>query len=644
MKNFDKILVSFFLLWSFSSDLSAQQKQLDQASKDYQGHNYVDAIKVYLKVAERGFESEELFTKLANSYYFNAKYDEAVKWYNRLFVLNPSPQEPLLLLRYSQSLRATGDDTLAKKFYDQYVSKTSIDPNARHSIDYMALIKENSGRYELKPVAGLKNDKQISYGSTVFQDKLIYTSTAKEAKSFRNTLDAWDGLSFMSLYEIEIDNQGQTVGKPEKIKDLNSKYHESSLIYTKDGNTIYFTRTNINPKNKKEDQNLKIYRSKKKDEKWQEPEELSINGENFSTAHPALNPEENLLFFASNRPGGFGETDLYVSEIAEDGSLGEPKNLGPKINTSGRETFPFITKENELYFSSDGHFGLGGLDVFYIKMNDGDFGNLLNVGEPVNTYADDFAFGIDTESKRGFVSSNRSDKKGTFVYDNIYTFSETSPIVDLYIGEVEGTISDVHTEKPLENVTVTFLDPDGNPYVSVTTDKNGHYKAEINKYTSYAIRTNQDEYDADEKITKPNLDKQRVDFTLQRSKDALKPGTNLADVLNIPMIYFDFDKADIREDARVELEKLFAVLEEYPDLKINIRSHTDSRGSDPYNLSLSKRRAKSTLEYIVMKGVAPHRLKSEGLGETELINHCANEIPCSEEEHEKNRRSEFIIW
>lgn len=639
-----QFLILFLVLIScFTWNISAQEKRMDQAAKDYESYNFVDAKKIYLKVAEKGYESEELFSKLANSFYFNAQYDEAVIWYEKLFLLNNSPTDNLLLLRFSQSLKATGDAERAKKFYDQFVQNTATDPDKKSAIDYLKLIEENSNRYQLKVVSGLKNDKQISYGNTVYDGRLIFSSTTKEAKSFRNALDAWDGLSFLSLYAVPVDDEGQTSGNPERIKELNSKFHESSLVYTKDGNTIYFTRTNKNPKNKKEDQNLKIYRAKKQEGKWSEPEELSINGETFSTAHPALNLEENKLYFASNRPGGYGETDLYVAEILSDGSIGKAVNLGSKINTPGRETFPFLTKENELYFSSDGHFGLGGLDVFYINITDDDFGNLLNVGAPVNTYADDFAFGIDTDTKKGFVSSNRNDNEGSFVYDNIYTFTEITPISDVYIGIVEGIITDKHTDSPLENVSLTFYDRDGNPVLTVKTDEEGKYVAEINKYETYTVRTNRDEYDTDEQLTTPNLDHQKVDFKLQRGIDSLEPGTNLADVLNIPMIYFDFDKSNIRDDAQVELEKLFTILEEYPKLSINIRSHTDSRGSDSYNLGLSQRRAKSTLEYLVSRGVERNRLKSEGLGETELVNDCGNDIPCSEEQHEKNRRSEFIV-
>lgn len=379
------------------------------------------------------------------------------------------------------------------------------------------------------------------------------------------------------------------------------------------------------------------------DGKWQEAEELNFNSDTFSSAHPALNADETKLYFSSDRPGGFGESDLYVATVNEDGNIGQPTNLGAEINTGGKETFPFISSENELYFSSDGHFGLGGLDVFYVKIKDDGFGSLLNVGKPVNSSADDFAFGINETTKRGFISSNRTETEGKFVYDNIYSFLETAQIIDMYLAKVEGYVTDKQTGKPLEKASITIKDSKGNVFAQLTTDENGYYQIEINKFESYFIKAEKDGYDTDEKVSKANMDKQQIDFQLQPNKVVITGGTDLAKVLNIPIIYFDFDKSNIRPDAQVELEKIYAALTEYPQLKLNIRSHTDSRGNDTYNKALSERRAKSTLDYLVSKGIDSKRLKSEGLGESELVNNCGNNINCSEEEHQKNRRSEFIV-
>lgn len=645
MKNKITKAMLFLSIVGFSgfSGVTAQERKISNANKNYEQLDYVDAQKIYLAVAEKGYESEEIFTKLGNSYYFNAQYDEAVKWYDRLFTHAPEPSEPILFLRYSQALKATGKNEKAKEYYDAYNTKTGNNPNVKTAIDYQALIQQNSGRYELKAIEGIYDTEKISFGHSKLGNKLVYAST-NETESFINKKSAWDGLGFLSLYEIEMDDQNVAVGKPKQLKGaLYSKFHESSPIFTKDGNTMYFTRSNITYKNKKNDQKLKIYRSKMVDGKWQEAEELNFNSDTYSSAHPALNAKETKLYFSSDRPGGFGESDLYVTTLNEDGSIGVPTNLGAEINTGGKETFPFIAAADELYFSSDGHFGLGGLDVFYVKIKDEGFGNLLNVGEPINSSADDFAFGINETTKRGFISSNRTETEGQFVYDNIYTFLETEPIKDMYLAKIEGFVTDKQSGKPLEDATVTLTDSKGKVYATVSTDEKGYYTIETNKFESYFIKAQKEGYDTDEKVSKANLESQQIDFQLQQNKVAIEAGTDLSKVLNIPTIYFDFDKWNIHLDAQVELEKVFATLNEYPELKLNIRSHTDSRGNDAYNMTLSERRAKSTLDYLVAKGIDRNRLQSEGLGESELVNRCRNDVNCSEAEHQKNRRSEFIV-
>src|SRR5690554_380770 len=642
MKNNYIILFLSILFLGLFSSASAQEKKLTKADSKYEHLKYVDAQQTYLAVAEIGFESEELFIKLGNTFYFNAQYDEASKWYGRLFNLTKTPKEDIVFLRYSQALKAIGEHEKAQQYYDTFITKTGADTTPKKALDYLELIENNSGRYQIRAIEGIYDEDKISFGHTKIGNKLVFAST-QNTQTFLNRRSSWDGLSFLSLYEVELDENNATQGKPKMLRgELNSKFHESSPVFTADGNTMYFTRSNITQRQRDKDQHLKIYQSIKKDGKWQEAEELNFNSDLYSSAHPALNADETKLYFSSDRPGGFGQSDLYVSVITPDGTIGAPENLGPKINTSGKETFPFVTRDNELYFSSDGHFGLGGMDVFYVKLFDYGFGNLLNVGEPINSYADDFAFGID-ENKRGFISSNRTDTTGEFVYDNIYSFVEEMPIIDLYFALIEGYVTDRQSGEPIENATLTFRDPESNLFVSLTTDENGYYTTETNKFEVYTIRAEKEGYDTDEKLSQANLDSQRIDFQLQKNKQELIPGTDLAKVLNIPTIYFDFDKSNIRPDAQVELEKVYAVMMEYPGLRINIRSHTDSRGSDSYNKLLSERRASSTREYLISKGIESYRLTSEGLGETELVNHCSNGVICSVEEHQANRRSEFIV-
>lgn len=638
-----KTLQLFLLLLVVGNYGWAQNTKISKANAKYEQYEYIDALKIYEKVAEKGYGSEEIYSKLGNSYYFNAQYDQAAQWYDKLFTLNPEPHNPDLLLRYSQSLKAIGSNTKAQKYYDEYIKKSPVASTINSAIDYMELIKQNSDRYKFQKLDAIYDADNIAFGNTKVNNNLIYAST-HDAKGLFNRKNAWDGLNFSSLFEIELDDENKALGKPKKFKNsLNGKYNQSTLIYTKDQKTIYYTSNNNASPKKGENQNLKIYRLQSIDGKWTDPEELSINSDHFSSAHPTLSPDEKTLYFASNKPGGFGESDIYKVTISADGTLGTPVNLGAKVNTSGKDTFPFVSENNELYFSSDGHFGLGGLDVFYIDLNKEGLGDLLNIGEPVNSYADDFAFAINNATNRGFVSSDRADAVGHFIYSNIYTFLEMEPIKNLYSAIITGIVTDKTTGDPIENAAISLKDENDNFVKQTTSDSLGNYSVEINKTLFYFVKASHENYDTQEKQSKANLEKQQLDFQLQPNKVAATEGTDLAKVLNIPLIYFDYDKWNIRPDAEVELEKIFATMEEYPKLQLKIRAHTDSRGSDTYNKKLSERRAKATMDYLVEHGISSDRLTSNGLGESEPVNHCIDDVDCSEAEHQKNRRSEFII-
>lgn len=651
--------IQYFLIVFFGVlivyPVQAQKGKMEKAKKSYEHLDYVNAQEVYLKMAEKGHGSEEIYTKLANTYYFNAEYKEAVKWYEKTFAENSDPMGTMTYLRYSQSLRAMGKEEKAKEYYNLFLKKSGRSDET--VIDYMDLIKQNSDRYKMKPLEKIYTEDQITYGHEVQDGELIYATTVDKVNTFVNKKDAWNGMSFLRLYEVPISKDNKITGESQQLRGaLKGKFHSSSAVFTKDGKRVYFTRSNMEVKKGAESQNLKIYMAKKEGDEWKDAKPLGISSDDYSTAHPALSPDESKMYFASDMLGGHGQSDLYVVDINADGSVGNPENLGDKINTGGRETHPFVSDDNELYFSSDGHFGLGGLDVFYVKIKkDGSFGPLMNVGTPINSNADDFSFGINTETKYGFVSTDRPKNENSeagseemdtdnFVKTNIYSFKETKPIKNVYKGEIEGIVTDKHSEEPIENATVKLLNKDGEEIAKTQTDADGHYDLKNDdRYQTYTVRVSHDEYDTDEALSEPGLAKQEIDFQLQRNIAALTPGTNLAEVLNIPIIHFDFDKSNIREDAQVQLEKVYTVLTENPDLKIQIRSHTDSRGSDAYNMKLSDRRAQSTRDYLIKLGIEASRLAAKGFGETKLVNGCSNGVDCTEEQHQANRRSEFMV-
>lgn len=624
---------------------SAQSSKLKQADKDYENYAYVEANKIYEQLAMKGYRSLEMFQRLGDGYYFNARYKEAAKWYGELFAMS-SEQPSEYYLRYSQSLKSVGNDLMAKQYYDKYLS--TITTSGRDYISaeqYLDLIEENSGRYSMEKL-GINSNEGFDFGGSFYgEDKIVFASN--RGVSISSRVSSWDGMSYLDLYEATMDGDGN-LSNPTKLRgNINSKYHESTPAFTSDGTTVYFTRNNETSQEKKSKDrtiNLKIYRATVVDGKWDNIEDLSINSDHYSTAHPALSADGSKLYFSSDRSGGYGGTDLYVVDINSDGSLGEPKNLGAKINTSGRESFPYINANNELYFSSDGHFGLGGYDVFYVKLNaDGTpDSRILNVGKPVNSSGDDLAYVV--KDSKGYVSSNRAEEgnSGNY-YDNIYRFVENEPIKDVFIkSRIFGVVTDKITGFPLANTTIKIVDERNNEIASIQTDGKGFYQKEVDFNEDYIINATKEEYGGADAFSKKGRKEREHNFELYRLAKEVEVGDDLAKLLNI-IIYFDLDKYNIREDAQVELEKLVVVMKENPSIRIDVRSHTDSRASDSYNMTLSANRAKSTVEYLVSRGIDKSRLTGRGYGETELVNWCANGVDCSEEEHQQNRRSEFIV-
>jgi outer membrane protein OmpA-like peptidoglycan-associated protein len=340
-------------------------------------------------------------------------------------------------------------------------------------------------------------------------------------------------------------------------------------------------------------------------------------------------------------PGTIGQSDLFKVNINDDGTYGRPINLGSTINTEGRETFPFITDEDEIYFASDGHPGLGGLDVFVSKItSDGTFTDVQNIGADINSPKDDFAYLINTQSRIGFFSSNRDGGLG---YDDIYKFVETRKLTCEQV--LNGIVTEESTGRVLANTKVILLDKQLNYLSEVVSDEKGTYTFTVECGKTYSIRTQKPEYATkEEKITIPKVTgKTYVPTTLEKAGCNVVVGDDLGKCFGITMIYFDLDKSNIRREAALDLEKILDVLKENPTMEIDVRSHTDSRQTFKYNEALSDRRAKSTITWLIKNGIDSKRLTGKGYGESQLINKCVDGVKCSEEEHQKNRRSEFII-
>ncbi|TDD93599.1 OmpA family protein [Flavobacterium cellulosilyticum] len=643
MKNL--ILLYITIISVFSFNCYAQKAQIAAADRKYDNFAYIDAIKTYERVAEKGYKSVDMFQKLGNSYYFNGQLEKASKWYDELFAMT-SDIEPEYYYRYAQSLKAAGNIEKANKMLDLFHQKSGNDDRGAlydKNKNYIENIKANSGRYNIED-AGI-NSKYSDYGSAFYLNKLVFASS-RDTGSFMHRKHKWTNQSFTNLYVTDL-GEGLVAGKISTFsKKINSKFHESSPTFTKDGKTMYFTRNNFLDGKKGKDGSditlIKIYKANLENEKWVNVIELPFDSDQYSTAHPTLSSDEKTLYFVSDMPGTKGQSDIFRVQLNEDGSFGTPENLGNGINTSGRETFPFISDENELYFASDGFPGLGGLDVFVSKINaDGSFGEVQNLGDGVNSPKDDFAFLLDTKTRRGFVSSNRNGGQG---YDDIYKFLETKKLK--CEQELYGKVTDLITGLILVDAKISLFDTKFNLIKTTVTDPTGTYTFAVECGKNYNVRASKTDYNTKEqKITigKENNSRTNLPFALEKETCKVAVGDDLGICFGIKMIYFDLDKYNIRTEAALDLEKILDVLNQNPTMKLDIRSHTDSRASFKYNEVLSDNRAKSTIGWLVKNGIDSHRLTGKGYGETQLVNGCSDGVNCSEEDHQMNRRSEFII-
>ncbi|MGC1206188.1 MAG: OmpA family protein, partial [Flavobacteriaceae bacterium] len=573
-------------------------------------------------------------------------YKDAADTYKRLVADYPNDLKPEDYFKYAQTLKTLGDYDTSSAIMTKFIAVTQGDGRAlafREDRDFMAEIRENSDRYKLAPFEF--NSSYSDFAPTFYKAGLIFSSD-RDTGNFARYRHTWNAKDFLDLYEVNIYRS--SLNSFTKLGErINTRLHESTSAVTKDGQTLYFTRNNfVDGKYVKDDKGiirLKIFRAQlMEDGTWGEVEELPFNSDAYSVANPALSPDGKTLYFASDMPGTLGESDLFMVTINQDQTFGPPQNLGKNINTEARETFPFITNSEILYFSSDGHPGLGGLDIFATKILRKDFtGKVLNIGEPANSKSDDFTFIFDEELRTGYLASNREDGLGE---DDIYSFVESRPLVFDCIQKVTGTVRDKITNEVLVGATIKVIDEENEELFTTITDSDGTYSLELDCNQGNFVRALMEGYIPFEEYIgisdgKPKI----IDFYLERDRITAGFGDDLAKLLQLSTIYFDFDKYNIRKDSEVEIEKVIAAMEKYPSLKLKVNSHTDSRGPAAYNLWLSQKRAEATINYMINNGISKERLLSEGFGETKLLNECIDGVKCSSNQHDVNRRSEFII-
>ena len=627
---------------------NAQTKKEKRADDKFESYQYAEAIDVYERLIDLGYSSETIYRKLANSNYLNARYENAAAWYEKLVNLEGATVDPEEIYKYALTLKSLGNydesDAWMRKFDDikQYDSRASLFEN---NTDYLQVIEKNSGRYNLKNIE--INSSVSEFSPAYYNDKLVFSS-ARDTGTVRNSIHEWNNQPFLNLYAAQINEEGTPIHADKLDRKLNRKTHESSAIFTKDGNTMYFTRNNSDngrfARGKDGVSRLKLYRAIRVDDQWKKITELPFNGDEYSVAHPALSPDETKLYFASDMPGTRGMSDLYVVDIIADGSFSAPVNLGNKINTEARETFPFVSKNNVLYFASDGHPGLGGLDIFATQVTDNfNESYIVNIGKPVNSKQDDFSLIFDEDTQKGFFASNRDGGKG---FDDIYSFVQTKELNLNCYNTLTGTAVNLKTGASIADAAVQIKDKDNTLVFETKTDKKGNFTLEdICWEDTYTLLGQKIEFEQGTTTfaIERNKELKPVIVKLNPIKRAAPIGTDLTKYLQLDPIYFDLDKSLIRIDGQITMQQVFAYLKEYPEVVIEVRSHTDARATTSYNQALSNRRAKETVKYLLDNGIAPERVSGKGFGESQLTNNCDTAKKCSEEEHQKNRRSEFIV-
>lgn len=629
MKNFKTL---FFIALMSSLSLTAQDSNTRKADKQFARYEFVKAAASYNKLIEKGKGTPYIYAQLAESYYNIFNTVEAERWYAKALESSDNPE---MIYKYSQMLKANGKYDESNKQMDKFATMRPADDRAtafRKNPDYLPKILEKGKKFNVQNASF--NSEQSDFGGTINEGKLYITSSRNDNRKTYG----WNAEPFLDIYRLTKNSDGSYQEAQLMNDKINTKYHEGLVAFSPDGGTMYFSRESYFEKDFEKDSlskvrysQLYLFKATKLGSDWDTVEALSINSKNYSVKNPSVSADGNTLYFSSNMPGGYGNFDIYKAPINSDGSLGEPENLGQKVNTEGQEMFPFISSANILYFSSDGHLGLGGMDVFYTKEIDGKMAPIRNVGIPINSNADDFAFVIDEETEEGFVSSNREGGQGS---DDVYAFKKLQPLCDVLIT---ATVLDDKTREPLSGATVTLFDSQGNKIVSKTSSDEGTAEFIVECEQDSELEVVMQEYNSKKVLVKgTNEEEQNVQISLDPIEKLI-----VADKIELNPIYFDFDKSNITASAAFELDKLIQIMNKYPEMVINATSHTDARGPASYNQKLSQRRAMSTIQYVISKGIDESRISAEGKGEAEPKVDCGSN--CSEEEHQENRRSEFII-
>ena len=614
---------------SFSTGLWAQKNKLRKAEKQSDNLAYVDAREVYLKIVERGYTSAQVYQNLGDTYYWNSDYVNAAKWYGSLIDQFPDQANAAIIYRAAQANKSAGNLNRANQLMEKFSSMDG-------AVAYLGTSEVSPLPFEvtLKDQAGYNSDYS-DFGPAFLGQSMVFSSTRPQGQDAE--LHNWTNQPFSKLYQTTFDEQGNVISVDPLRGAFEPAGYQSTATFTADGKVMYFTQSQSLTKDQEKSDptmRLKLVRAELMENgEWGNFKDLPLNDVSFSSAHPTLSADESKLYFASDRPGGLGGTDLWYAVILGDSISAQPVNLGANINTAGRETFPFVDAQNVLYFASDSYAGMGGLDIYSLDLSD-EGASIAHLLEPVNSPMDDFGLIYNVERAEGYFASNRggADSQG----DQIYSFKAVCKIA------LTGNVYDQETGEEIPGAYVQVFDGENVQVEEFVMGQEARFSFEYKCDQDLRIVATAPGYEPNEVILHtPAVTSEMTVPVPLIYKDLCRPN-DLGCKLNLQPIYFDFDRYNIRTDAEVELAKILVAMEEHPKIIINIESHTDQRGSNEYNEILSSKRAAATRSWLIEKGIAAERLTAKGFGEAQPLIDC-NENDCSDEEHQLNRRSVFLV-
>lgn len=662
MKSYFYTIIATGLLSLASVVVSAQNSWIDKADDAYNRLAYRDAIASYERgIAKLDDAPYAVLQRLAESY---RKVNDMVKAEETYkLVVEKSDASGMDYYLYSRVLLANNKYEESQVQLDKYRKKESSSLGGDFNMESIEKLRSTADKYAIEKAA-VSTDGYDDFSPVLVGGNLYFSSNRSNSVAIQRTY-AWDGKPFLNLYQAGVSADG-TSGDVEPIaKGINGKWHEGTASFTADGNTAYFTRNDVVDGKLGESTSgitqLKIYSSERnEDGSWSSPVELSINSSEYSTGHPSVSADGKTLYFVSDREGGQGGSDIYRARKNDDGSWGEAENLGSSVNTPMNDLFPFIHGSGNLYFASEGHLGLGGLDVFIALPNGDGFMTPRNMGYPFNQGSDDFGVWVADDFASGYLSSNRD---ASSYGDDIFSYTMQPSKTTLTIK-----VQDVDHKTPVEGIRVSVKAKDGDFYKNGITDAQGAVVFDIEGYGEMAVEAEGDQYRLNaSNYTAVNHGVDYEDEMIVEVKEIKPEGplvTEHADYFAFVPIYFEYDNWKLNEQAIPRMDTIIAIMKDFPEYKIEAYSHADCRGSKGFNQWLSEKRLESTMEYLVGNGLPRERIFGKAMGEEKPVNDCACEcdktpaqmglrryrrcedkqIPdCGEEDHRMNRRTEFRL-